>query len=52
MSLSALLELIVSEYEDLQKPVTLINPPRVTAQLQVSWITRAITNLIDNALRY
>ncbi len=52
VSLSALLELIVSEYEDLQKPVTLINPPRVTAQLQVSWITRAITNLIDNALRY
>lgn len=43
---------VAEEFEDLDQPVTIGNPPRVVARVQVTWIKRAIRNLVSNALRY
>jgi len=32
--------------------VTIIDPPRLVAQIQVTWIKRALRNLTSNAVRY
>ncbi len=50
--LSALVASIAEEYEDLGKPVTLRDSPRVAVPLRATLLRRAIYNLIDNALRY
>ena len=43
---------ITEEFEDLGDPVTMLNPPRVVARVQVTWIKRALRNLVANAVRY
>ena len=50
--LSALVAGIAEEYEDLGKPVTLGDKPRIALPLRATLLRRAIRNLIDNALRY
>jgi len=50
--LSALVASVAEEYEDLGKPVTLRDSPRVAVPLRATLLRRAIRNLIDNALRY
>lgn len=50
--LSALVASIVEEFEDMDKPVTLAGTGRVTAYVHVTWLRRALRNLIENALRY
>ncbi|MHA7820824.1 MAG: ATP-binding protein [Erythrobacter sp.] len=43
---------VAEEFEDMGEPVTCRNPPRVVARVQVTWIKRALRNLVSNALRY
>jgi signal transduction histidine kinase len=43
---------VAEEFEDLGEPVTIGNPPRVVARVQVTWIKRALRNLVSNGLRY
>lgn len=50
--LSSLLASVVEEFEDLGQPVELVAGSRMTASIQVTWLRRAMRNLIDNALRY
>jgi len=50
--LSALVGAVVDEYEDMGEPVTLAESPRIVLPLRVTWMRRALRNLISNALRY
>lgn len=43
---------VVEEFEDLEQPVEIVDPPRIVAQVQVTWIKRALRNLVANAVRY
>jgi signal transduction histidine kinase len=43
---------VVEEFEDLGEPVTIADPPRIVARVQVTWIKRALRNLVSNAVRY
>ena len=43
---------VAEEFEDLGEPVTMLNPPRVVGRVQVTWIKRALRNLVSNAVRY
>lgn len=43
---------VAEEFEDLGEPVTMINPQRLVAHVQVTWIKRALRNLVSNAVRY
>lgn len=56
VDLAALTMAVVEEFEDLGEPVSLVEQEeqsgRLTAQVQVTWIKRALRNLIGNALRY
>ena len=50
--LSALAASVVEEFEDMGEPVTLAEGKRVSAEVHVTWLKRALRNLISNALRY
>lgn len=50
--LAALAEAVVEEFEDMGRPVTIAGAERVVAPVQVTWMRRALRNLIENALRY
>lgn len=50
--LSALVAAVVEEYEDMGEPVTLAGMERIVLPLRVTWLRRALRNLIGNALRY
>lgn len=52
VELSALVAQICEEFEDLGEPVTLGDCPRISLPLRVTWLRRALRNLISNALRY
>lgn len=52
VDLSALAIGVVEEFEDLGEPVTIADPPRVVAKVQVTWLKRALRNLVSNAVRY
>ena len=52
VDLGALASSVVEEFEDLGQHVTITNPPRLVARVQVTWIKRALRNLIGNAVRY
>ncbi|WP_299196182.1 ATP-binding protein [uncultured Erythrobacter sp.] len=43
---------VAEEFEDLGEPVTILDPPRLVARVQVTWIKRALRNLASNAVRY
>lgn len=50
--LGALVSSVVEEYEDMGEPVELADTIRVALPLRVTWMRRAIRNLLGNALRY
>ena len=50
--LAALALSVVEEFEDMGRPVDLADATRVVAPVQVTWLRRALRNLIENALRY
>ena len=50
--LAALAEAVVEEFEDMGRPVAIAHIERVVAPVQVTWMRRALRNLIENALRY
>jgi len=56
VDITALADSVVEEFEDLGEPVTLDTPdnpaPRVVASVQVTWLKRALRNLVSNAVRY
>lgn len=52
VDLGALASGVVEEFEDLGEPVTMIDPQRLVAHVQVTWIKRALRNLTSNAVRY
>ncbi|MDJ0978270.1 MAG: HAMP domain-containing sensor histidine kinase [Erythrobacter sp.] len=56
VDIRALADSVVEEFEDLGEPVTLDVPigptPRVVAAVQVTWLKRALRNLVSNAVRY
>ncbi|WP_298335463.1 ATP-binding protein [uncultured Erythrobacter sp.] len=52
VDLGALAIGVVEEFEDLGEQVIMLDPQRLVAQVQVTWIKRALRNLTSNALRY
>jgi signal transduction histidine kinase len=50
--LAALIASLVDEYEDMGEPVYFEDAPRIAAPVRVTWLRRALRNLIGNALRY
>jgi len=50
--LAALVESVVDEFEDMGKPVDIARAERIVAPVRVTWLRRALRNLIENALRY
>ncbi|MEC8178948.1 MAG: ATP-binding protein, partial [Pseudomonadota bacterium] len=50
--LAALVESVVEEFEDMDRPVAIAHTDRIVAPVQVTWLRRALRNLIENALRY
>lgn len=50
--LSALVAQVAEEFEDMGEPVTLGDTQRITLPVRVTWLRRALRNLISNALRY
>lgn len=52
VNLGALAEMIADEYRDLGQDIALADTPRIVVPLQLTWIRRALRNLIGNAVRY
>ncbi len=52
VNLGALAEMIVDEFRDLGNEVDLADCPRIVVPLQLTWIRRALRNIIGNAVRY
>jgi signal transduction histidine kinase len=52
VNLGALAEMIVDEFRDLGQEVELADCPRIVVPLQLTWIRRALRNIIGNAVRY
>ena len=50
--LSALAASVVEEFEDMGQPVTLASASRIVHSVHVTWLRRALRNLIANAVRY
>ncbi|MXO91613.1 sensor histidine kinase [Pontixanthobacter aquaemixtae] len=50
--LSALVGSVVEEFEDMGEAVSLAATSRITHPVYVTWLRRALRNLISNALRY
>ena len=51
-NLTALAESIVDEFVDLGDTVELADTPRIVGPVHLTWIKRALRNLISNAVRY
>lgn len=52
VNLGALVEMIADEFRDLGQDVEMADAPRIVAPLQLTWIRRALRNVIGNAVRY
>lgn len=52
VNLGALVDMIADEYRDLGHDVALAETPRIVVPLQLTWIRRALRNVIGNAVRY
>lgn len=52
VDLGALAIGVVEEFEDLGDPVSMLGTQRLVAQVQETWIKRALRNLTSNAVRY
>lgn len=52
VNLGALVDMIADEFRDLGQDVVLQDTSRIVVSLQLTWIRRALRNLIGNAVRY
>ncbi|MEM1132215.1 MAG: ATP-binding protein [Pseudomonadota bacterium] len=52
VNIAALLDTIADEFTDLGKEVDLVEVSRLVAPVHVTWMRRAIRNLVSNAVRY
>jgi len=52
VDLGALALDVAEEFEELGEPVIVADPPRLVARVQITWIKRALRNLVSNAVRY
>ena len=52
VDLAALMTSVAEEFEDLGEPVTVEDPQRIVASVQVTWVKRALRNLVSNGVRY
>ncbi|UAB79611.1 two-component sensor histidine kinase [Erythrobacter sp. SCSIO 43205] len=52
VDLGALASGVVEEFEDMGESVTMIAQERLVAKVQITWIKRALRNLVSNSLRY
>lgn len=52
VDLGALASGVVEEFEDMGERVTMLGFQRLVADIQVTWVKRALRNLVTNALRY
>ena len=52
VELGALTASVVEEFEDMGEPVTLGDTVRINALVRITWLKRALRNLVGNALRY
>jgi signal transduction histidine kinase len=52
MDVTALVETLVDEQQELGRPARMATEQRVVAEVQPGMLRRAITNLIDNAIKY
>ena len=52
VDLGALASGVVEEFEDMGETVTITAPRRLVANVQITWIKRALRNLVSNSLRY
>jgi signal transduction histidine kinase len=50
--LTALVASVVEEFEDMGQPVHMIDAPRIVRPVHITWLRRALRNLISNAVRY
>lgn len=50
--LVALAESVVEEFEDMGQDVTFVSGQKITAPVHVTWLRRALRNLVSNAVRY
>lgn len=50
--LSALVAQVAEEFEDMGEPVSFDTSERIVAAIRITWLRRAIRNLVVNALRY
>lgn len=50
--LSALAASVVEEFEDMGEPVSMADGPRLVAPVHLTWLKRALRNLVSNAVRY
>ncbi len=50
--IAALVDALVEDYRDMERDVTFLDGPAVTARVRRDLIARAIRNLVDNALKY
>ena len=50
--LFALAASVVEEFEDLGEPVELVDSEKISAPVHITWLKRALRNLVGNALRY
>lgn len=51
-NLAALVAAVVEEFEDLGEPVTLAECERIVLPVHLTWLKRALRNLVANAVRY
>ncbi len=52
VNLTALIQTVTEEFADLGKDVELAESPRIVMPLHITWMRRAVRNLISNAVRY
>ena len=52
VDLAALTAAVVEEFEDMGEPVILGETTRIALPMHITWLRRALRNLIGNALRY
>src|SRR5690606_2438109 len=52
VDLAALTAAVVEEFEDTGDPVTLGSTTRIALPVHITWLRRALRNLIANAVRY
>jgi len=52
VDLAALTAAVVEEFEDMGDPVTLGETARIALPIHITWLRRALRNLIANAVRY